>query len=267
MNRRTVFVSYSRKDSTQVAKAVELLEAGGADVFRDLDDIQYGDRWEDVIRTKLAEAERVLVFWSMHAQLSEWVEREWMVAISMQKRVVPILLDQTPLPPELGQFHALTNFILPNADSSVKSQSAAFTERAKWRFYWLSGGLAGLAILVSVISFTTLNQDKTQVPPEIVALEPSGTELKTPEDLSSASATEPTATGGDYPSAVVPITKPQAPILAPEPEFKDESRDYLAGLSVFLAFFAIIAYLVWKRRQQRNKLQAGEKLVQAIFQE
>ena len=75
MSRRTVFVSYSRKDSTQVAKAVELLEAGGADVFRDLDDIQYGDRWEDVIRTKLAEAERVLVFWSTNAQLSEWVER------------------------------------------------------------------------------------------------------------------------------------------------------------------------------------------------
>lgn len=266
MSRRTVFVSYSRKDSTQVAKAVELLEAGGADVFRDLDDIQYGDRWEDVIRTKLAEAERVLVFWSMNAQISEWVEREWMVAISMQKRVVPILLDQTPLPPELGQFHALTNFILPNADS-VKAQPSALPDQTKGRSYWLWGGLAGLVMLGAAISFTTLNQHKMQVPPEIVALEPSGTELKTPEDLSIASAPKPAATGSEYPSTVAPMTKPQAPILAPEPEFKNESRNYLAVLSAFLAFFAIIAYLVWKRRQRYNQLQAGEKLVQAIFQE
>lgn len=129
------------------------------------------------------------------------------------------------------------------------------------------GGLAGLVMLGAAISFTTLNQHKMQVPSEIVALEPSGTELKTPEDLSIASAPKPAATGSEYPSTVAPMTKPQAPILAPEPEFKNESRNYLAVLSAFLAFFAIIAYLVWKRRQRYNQLQAGEKLVQAIFQE
>ncbi|HMT91929.1 toll/interleukin-1 receptor domain-containing protein [uncultured Thiothrix sp.] len=276
MSRRTVFVSYSRKDSTQVAKAVELLEAGGADVFRDLDDIQYGDRWEDVIRTKLAEAERVLVFWSTNAQLSEWVEREWTVAISMQKRVVPILLDQTPLPQELGQFHALTNFILPNTATQV--QKPTVLSQTKSRLYWLWGGLVGLALLVIAISISTLNLQKAEMPPEIVAMQQStDSELNLPdnlgqgkdlEDLVTDSTTEPsTADSGNQSSPIAPITQLPPPSLAPEPAFKDESRNYVLSLSAFLAFFAIISYLVWRHRQQHKKLQAGEKLVQEIFQE
>lgn len=276
MSRRTVFVSYSRKDSMQVAKAVELLEAGGADVFRDLDDIQYGDRWEDVIRTKLAEAERVLVFWSTNAQLSEWVEREWTVAISMQKRVVPILLDQTPLPQELGQFHALTNFILPN--TATQMQTPAVLSQTKSRFYWLWGGLAGLALLVIAISISTLNLQKAAVPPEIVAMQQStDNELNLPdnlgqgkdlEDLATDSTTEPsTADNGNQSSPIAPITQLPPPSLAPVPAFKDESRNYVVSLSAFLVFFAIIGYLVWRHRQQHKKLQAGEKLVQEIFQE
>lgn len=271
MNRRTVFVSYSRKDSSQVEKAVELLEAGGADVFRDLDDIQYGDRWEDVIRTKLAEAERVLVFWSTHAQLSEWVSREWTIAISMQKRVVPILLDQTPLPRELGQFHALTNFILPNTE--IKAQ--AVSNPVKPKTYWLWGGLIGLVILVAVVSFSSFRLQPVSIPPEVVAVKPNDTELHPPNhlgqeqganNLPSDSSTEPITSGSGYPSTATPMAKPQLP-LAPEPEFKDETRNYLAVLSVFLVLFVLIGYLIWKRRQQQNKLQAGEKFVQEIFQE
>ncbi|WP_298612014.1 toll/interleukin-1 receptor domain-containing protein [uncultured Thiothrix sp.] len=272
MSRRTVFVSYSRKDSTQVEKAVELLEAGGADVFRDLDDIQYGDRWEDVIRTKLAEAERVLVFWSMNAQLSEWVEREWSIAIAMQKRVVPILLDQTPLPNELGQFHALTNFILPNADNSPTPSFYPPPTQTKLRSYWLWGGIVGLTLLVLAVSFS-FSLNKAQVSPEIVAiapelkpLDPAG-QSKDLEHSSTDSTTEPPSTDGRYPSTVAPLAKPELPTLAPVTEFKDESHHYLAVLSVFLVLFAIIGYLVWKRRQQQSKVQAGEKLVQEIFQE
>lgn len=266
MSRRTVFVSYSRKDSTQVEKAVELLEAGGADVFRDLDDIRYGDRWEDVIRTQLAEAERVLVFWSVHAQLSEWVEREWSIAISMQKRVVPILLDQTPLPRELGQFHALTNFILPNADNAQNHSSGRFNQ-AKSKPYWLWGGILGGVLIVAAVSFSSLLLHTDQAPIEI-ALEPSGSSQQNQTgNLPTDSSSEPATTGNGYPSTVAPVVKPPESASASEPEFKQESRNYLAILSVFLALFAIIVYLVWKRRQQQSKLQAGEKLVQDIFQE
>ncbi|MEZ5480275.1 MAG: toll/interleukin-1 receptor domain-containing protein [Thiolinea sp.] len=136
---RTVFVSYSRLDSERVQHAVALLEAGGAEVFRDIDDIQFGDQWEQVIRAKLKECERVMVFWSRHAQGSEWVGKEYLLALSMGKRLVPVLLDGTPLPPELGKFHALTNFMPP--------------ARASWLRYggWILGGLALLALVASLL--------------------------------------------------------------------------------------------------------------------
>lgn len=137
----SVFVSYSRKDSGSIQYAVSLLEAGGADVFRDLDDIQFGERWEDVITSRIRACERVLVFWSKSAQQSEWVGREYQLAIKLGKTLVPVLLDSTPLPADLGAFHALTlaNF-MPKAP--------------RWQRYggWVIGGVATTA-LAGVLSF------------------------------------------------------------------------------------------------------------------
>jgi len=38
--------------------------------------------------------------------MSEWVEREYKMAIAASKRIVPICLDDTPMPSELSKFHA-----------------------------------------------------------------------------------------------------------------------------------------------------------------
>lgn len=268
MMRRTVFVSYSRKDSPQVEKAVELLEAGGADIFRDIDDIQYGDRWETVIREKLAEAERVLVFWSSNAQLSEWVNREWSIAIAMQKRVVPILLDPTPLPLELGQFHALTNFMLsPPATAAAKSPKAYLT--------WSLLGVGGLG-LAAVIGWMSLNLSQQSAE---VSLEPNIAEQVTDsashtDATSSTNATSHTdaltrpdnQTGSSGQDLVPSITAP-ATGAASESQAQ-ESAHYLVWLAGLLVLFTLIVYRVWQARQRRQlQLQAGEQLIKDIFQE
>lgn len=141
---RTVFVSYARKDSERIQQAVALLEAGGATVFRDIDDIEFGDEWEEVIIRKLEECERVMVFWSIHAQASEWVGKEYTIALAQQKRMVPVLLDDTPLPAELGKYHALTHF-MPG--------------RSSWKKYagWAAGGVV-LTVLAGVVALPTLQQ-------------------------------------------------------------------------------------------------------------
>ena len=72
----SVFISYARADSDWVTIAVNLLRAGGARVFMDIRDLAYGDKWEEVLLSKLQEVERVRVFWSRHAADSEWVDRE-----------------------------------------------------------------------------------------------------------------------------------------------------------------------------------------------
>ena len=102
-----VFISYARQDSNWVYVAVSLLRAGGAKVFMDVDDIEYGDRWKDVLQKSIAVCRRVLVFWSSAAASSRWVNREWVLALQLQKRVVPVSLDDTPLPPQLAELHGL----------------------------------------------------------------------------------------------------------------------------------------------------------------
>ncbi len=139
---RTVFVSYARKDSDRIRRAVALLEAGGAQVFRDIDDIDFGDDWEEVITRQLQECERVMVFWSANAKESEWVNKEYTIALAQQKRMVPVLLDDTPLPPELSRYHALTDFM---------------PEPPVWKKYagWMVGGTA-VTVLAGVFAWSSL---------------------------------------------------------------------------------------------------------------
>lgn len=105
---KLVFISYCRDDSKVVYAAYELLRAGGAEVFLDVNDIEYGERWQEVLRKTIARCQRILVFWSKAASKSEWVNREWRLALKLRKCVVPVPLDETPLPAELSQFHGVS---------------------------------------------------------------------------------------------------------------------------------------------------------------
>lgn len=108
---RTVFISYAREDEDLILPVAHLLRAAGAVVFLDLEDIPYGEKWESILLEKLHAAERILVFWSVNAANSEWVRREYLIAIGLGLRVIPIPLDATPLPAELATFQALAALV------------------------------------------------------------------------------------------------------------------------------------------------------------
>jgi hypothetical protein len=120
---RVVFVSYARVDRLAVEPAVDLLRAGGVEVFVDVLSIGFGERWNDVLNDALARCERVLVFWSRAAAASEWVDREWRSALAMGKKIVPTLLDRTPLPAELAEFHAVTRLLTDSAPAASAERS------------------------------------------------------------------------------------------------------------------------------------------------
>jgi hypothetical protein len=106
-----VFISYSSTDRPIVSAAARLLRAGGATVFQDVIDIEFGTRWKDSLFEALARCERVMVFWSAAAAKSEWVEREWRSALEAKKRIVPMILDDTPLPTPLSEFHGVPHMV------------------------------------------------------------------------------------------------------------------------------------------------------------
>ena len=99
-----VFVSYSHADSLLVSPVVKLLRLNKSLVFQDIDTIQPGKRWRGEIAKGLAESHLVVVFWCTHASQSNEVSKEWRAAIEQKKDLLPLLLDPTPLPPELAEF-------------------------------------------------------------------------------------------------------------------------------------------------------------------
>ncbi|HZF81386.1 MAG TPA: TIR domain-containing protein, partial [Rubrivivax sp.] len=139
---RSVFISYSHTDRSAVRRDAELLRASGVQIFIDVHDIAYGERWAEVLHQALLQCERVLVFWSRSALVSAWVEREWRFALSLGKKIVPTLLDTTPLPVELAEFQAVTRYRRrpravqpgqgppPSPPAAIASQPAAATRAA-----------------------------------------------------------------------------------------------------------------------------------------
>ena len=105
-----IFVSYSRRDATVVMPLVRLLRASGQTVFVDQDDLAYGARWEEELAGAIAKSERFMLFWSRASRLSGPVKREIEVALATGGcRIVPVALDQSPLPAELAPFHGTTD--------------------------------------------------------------------------------------------------------------------------------------------------------------
>src|SRR5829696_8506234 len=106
----TLVVSYSRIDRTQVRAVVALLKAAlrGIDnaVFWD-EDFEPGDPWFEQICQHIDAAPQLFVFWCEHAATSEQVRREFSYAMQRGKRVVPVLMDNTALLPELAPIHGI----------------------------------------------------------------------------------------------------------------------------------------------------------------
>ena len=99
-----VFVSYSHVDVSLVSPVVKLLRVNKSLVFQDIDTIEPGKRWQGQIAEALAESQVVVVFWCTHASASNEVSNEWHAAIEQRKDLLPLLLDGTPLPPQLAEF-------------------------------------------------------------------------------------------------------------------------------------------------------------------
>lgn len=108
-----IFACYSRRDERLVTHVVRLLRAAiagvpsidgrhGEFVFQDVDNIPPGSNWTEHVDAAIAKSERVFVFWCGHAASSDQVCREYELAMHLSKVVVPVLLDDVPLPPGLS---------------------------------------------------------------------------------------------------------------------------------------------------------------------
>jgi hypothetical protein len=93
-----IFISYSRKDIGFVRKLAGDLEKAGYEVWWDLTDLRGGDDWPRVIPAAIESSQYVIVVLSPNSAVSDWVEKEYTQALSLHKKIIPIMLARTSIP-------------------------------------------------------------------------------------------------------------------------------------------------------------------------
>jgi hypothetical protein len=104
---QSVFVSYSRRHESLVTPLVKLLRIGDRLVFQDVTSVELGSEWEPAILEALNRATFIIIIWCCHAAISEWIRKELNLSIDKGKSIIPVRIDKTPLPDELGRFQGL----------------------------------------------------------------------------------------------------------------------------------------------------------------
>jgi len=94
-----VFISYSRKDLAFVEHLAEDLQAAGLEVWYDLSGLEGGTRWGKEIQSAIQNSQIFVVVLSPNSIDSEWVEKEFMYANSLKRKIIPLLYKpcETPM--------------------------------------------------------------------------------------------------------------------------------------------------------------------------
>jgi formylglycine-generating enzyme required for sulfatase activity len=93
-----VFVSYSRKDISFVERLASDLKNAGLDVWYDVSSLGGGSRWRAEIETAIRGSQFVIVVLSPDSIASEWVEREFLFANNLKRKIIPLMYRFCELP-------------------------------------------------------------------------------------------------------------------------------------------------------------------------
>lgn len=109
--RKPVFLSHKKEDVALVETVGAFLEKNGIPCWYAPRDIPFGGDYNTEIPTVLKNVESVLVFITEKTGHSTGVPREVNIAVNNEKLVIPILIDDIPLPTNLEFFLCNTQWI------------------------------------------------------------------------------------------------------------------------------------------------------------
>src|SRR5512134_1254202 len=112
-----IFISYSRKDIAFTRRLAGDLETAGYNVWWDLTDLRGGDDWPRVIPAAIEASQYVIVVMSPNSAISDWVEKEYTQALSLRKKIIPIMLERSSIPFSLNTI----NYVDFTSDDYVAS--------------------------------------------------------------------------------------------------------------------------------------------------
>lgn len=89
-----VFVSYSTRDLKNVTQLQQSLDGTGVQVFVAEHSVSPSDVLSDKISADITECDLFVLLWSSNAKSSEWVAQEIGKAHSLQKKILPLVLEE-----------------------------------------------------------------------------------------------------------------------------------------------------------------------------
>jgi len=103
-----VFISHNKADEEVAERLSVYLMMERVGVWFDEWEISAGDSIIGKVDEALGACTHFVVVWSAHANTSRWVREELETALAMrigsgQPRILPVVLDDTPLPPMLAR--------------------------------------------------------------------------------------------------------------------------------------------------------------------
>lgn len=87
-----VFISYARNEVGQAREVCQALEALGLSVFFDLERLDAGDEWPEVLDLELGAASAVIGVWSPYSLSRPWVRKECAIALKRRK-LFPVVIE------------------------------------------------------------------------------------------------------------------------------------------------------------------------------
>jgi TIR domain-containing protein/Big-like domain-containing protein len=105
-----IFVSYSRRDARDFAEQISETLEDEHDVFTDIDDIEAGDIWTNVIEDNISRCDVFLVILTFASLRSSEVEKEVIQAQKKSKKIIPCVdrgIDINQLKWDLGKFQGI----------------------------------------------------------------------------------------------------------------------------------------------------------------
>jgi hypothetical protein len=112
-----VFVSYSRKDIDFARNLAGDLEKAGFETWWDISKLKGGDDWVRVIPAAIEASQYFVILLSPDSVISQWVEKEYLHALNLRLKIVPVMIRPCKTPFALANI----NYIDFNASDPVTS--------------------------------------------------------------------------------------------------------------------------------------------------
>lgn len=220
-----VFISYSRKDIGIARKLAGDLERAGYDVWWDITDLHGGDDWVRTLPAAIASARFFIILLTPNSVESEWVRKEYTQALSLRKKIIPIMWVPCSVPFALNtinyincstgkyseQFKNLLSALeFSGASAATTSDPTPFILRRSTVFIAIG------VLLVLILAMRTI-PSRAITPTSTPTLTPSDTAMHTPTPTFTATATVTASLTSTRPATSTPTQPTLTPTLTKRP--------------------------------------------------